>query len=177
MILIYLHGAPGVGKLTIATELAQLIPARVVDNHLTIDVARAVFDFGAPGFWPLVKSLREQVIMAAARSDLPYLITTSSYSHPNDLPAFETAERLVTGNDGDVAPFYLTCSMEVLEARIGRQDRLDRGKLSSAAGLRTFLSNHNIGPVPRPNCKTVNTSDTAARETAMQIVQMLEEAR
>jgi tRNA uridine 5-carbamoylmethylation protein Kti12 len=50
MKLIFLHGAPASGKLTVATALLKALPARLLDNHAAIDAARTVFDIGAPGF-------------------------------------------------------------------------------------------------------------------------------
>ena len=51
MKLIYLHGPPAAGKYTIAKALETKIGARIFHNHLTIDVAKAIFDFGTPAFW------------------------------------------------------------------------------------------------------------------------------
>ena len=56
MKLIFLHGSPAVGKLTVAKELLRLMPAQLMDNHANVDLARTIFDFGAPGFWELVHS-------------------------------------------------------------------------------------------------------------------------
>jgi hypothetical protein len=50
MKLIFLHGSPAVGKLTVAKALLRLVQGRLVDNHAAIDLARTIFDFGAPGF-------------------------------------------------------------------------------------------------------------------------------
>ena len=50
MKLIFIHGAPASGKLTVAKALLRIVPGRLFDNHAAIDLARTVFDFGAPGF-------------------------------------------------------------------------------------------------------------------------------
>ncbi len=51
MKLTLLHGAPAVGKFTVGQALSALTGVPFVDNHSTIDLAKKVFDFGAPGFW------------------------------------------------------------------------------------------------------------------------------
>jgi AAA+ superfamily predicted ATPase len=58
MKLVFLYGAPGRGKLTTARALRNRVNGRLFDNHAAIDVARMVFDFGAPGFWELVQTVR-----------------------------------------------------------------------------------------------------------------------
>jgi tRNA uridine 5-carbamoylmethylation protein Kti12 len=67
MQLLFLHGAPGVGKLTIACALSRLVPARLHDNHAAIDLATTIFDFAAPGFWELVHAVRLQILRAAVQ--------------------------------------------------------------------------------------------------------------
>jgi replication-associated recombination protein RarA len=46
MNLIFLYGPPGVGKLTVAQELAGMTGYKLFHNHLTVDLVYAVFDFG-----------------------------------------------------------------------------------------------------------------------------------
>ena len=51
MKLLLLHGAPAAGKLTVAKALLGMVPGRLFDNHVAIDLALTIFDFDAPGFW------------------------------------------------------------------------------------------------------------------------------
>lgn len=87
MKLIFLHGAPATGKLTVARAPLRAVPGRLFDNHAAIDVARTVFDFGAPGFWALVHSVRSSVLDAAAEHDVPLVVATSCYAEPDDRPS------------------------------------------------------------------------------------------
>jgi tRNA uridine 5-carbamoylmethylation protein Kti12 len=47
MKLVFLHGAPAVGKLTVARELSALTGFRLFHNHLTVDLATSLFTFGS----------------------------------------------------------------------------------------------------------------------------------
>ena len=47
MKLIFLHGLPGVGKLTVARQLAALTGFKLFHNHLTVDLVTSVFEFGS----------------------------------------------------------------------------------------------------------------------------------
>lgn len=95
MKLLFLHGAPASGKLTVAKAVLTLVPGRLFDNHAAIDLARTVFDFGAPGFWELVHAARITVLEFAARENLPLLVMTYCYAEPDDRPAFEQFGRIV----------------------------------------------------------------------------------
>jgi hypothetical protein len=47
--LVFLHGAPASGKLTVAKALLRALPGRLFDNHSAIDLARTLFDSRPPG--------------------------------------------------------------------------------------------------------------------------------
>jgi hypothetical protein len=57
MKLLFPHGPPASGKLTLAREVAALTGWRLFHTHLAVNLALAVYDFGAPGFL----ALREQI--------------------------------------------------------------------------------------------------------------------
>ena len=70
MDLIYLHGAPASGKLTIARQLEARLGCGVFHNHLTIEVAKAFFPFDTPPFWRMVAEVRLATLRAAAHQEL-----------------------------------------------------------------------------------------------------------
>jgi len=43
---ILIYGPPSAGKLTVATCLAERYDMKLLDNHLTLDVALRLFSFG-----------------------------------------------------------------------------------------------------------------------------------
>jgi hypothetical protein len=102
MKLIFIHGAPAAGKLTTAKALLRLVPGRLFDNHTSIDLARSVFDFGAPGFSKLVHDVRILVLNAAGAQGVPLVVTTYCYAEPEDLPEFEQFEALVLAHGGEI---------------------------------------------------------------------------
>ena len=75
MKLIFLHGAPAVGKLSVARELATLTGFRLFHNHLTVDLVGSLFPFGSEPF----VNLREQIWLVAfqeaARNDVSLIFT------------------------------------------------------------------------------------------------------
>jgi hypothetical protein len=95
MKLLFLHGAPAAGKLTVAKALLRLVPGRLMDNHAAIDLALTIFEFGAPGFWELVHDVRCSAIDAAAKHGVPLLVTTFCYAEPEDREQFRQIEAIV----------------------------------------------------------------------------------
>ena len=93
MKLLFLHGAPAAGKLTVAKALLRMVPGRLMDNHAVIDLALTVFDFGAPGFWQLVHDVRHSALDAAAEHGVPLLVTTFCYTEPEDREQFGRSRR------------------------------------------------------------------------------------
>jgi hypothetical protein len=170
MKLIFLHGSPAVGKLTVAKALLRLVPARLMDNHANVDLARTVFDFGVPGFWELVHSSRCVALHAAAKHGVPLLVTTYCYAEPDDRTSYEEFEAIVRQYDGEIVPVFLHCPQEVALRRVGNPDRVERGKVTSAEGLTNFVDGKNFTSVPRTNCIRFDTGAMSPEAVAREIV-------
>src|SRR3954470_22957420 len=104
MKLLFLHGSPATGKLTVAKALLQIVPGRLFDNHAAIDLARTVFEFGAPGFWELVHEVRLSALQAASRQGVGLVVTTFCYAEPDDRLQFEQIEAAAQGGRGELLP-------------------------------------------------------------------------
>jgi hypothetical protein len=170
MKLLFLHGAPATGKLTVAKALLGMVPGRLFDNHCAIDLARTIFDFGAPGFWELVHSVRYAAFDAAAEHGVPLVVTTFCYAEPDDRPQFEKFEEIMQRHGGELLPVFLHCSREEAARRVGNADRVERRKMTSAESLIKYLDDYKFSPVPRPDCLMLNTEVSPAEATAQEII-------
>jgi hypothetical protein len=170
MKLLFLHGSPAVGKLTVAKALLRIVPGRLMDNHAAIDLALTVFDFGAPGFWELVHDVRRSAFDAAAERGVPLLVTTFCYAEPEDREQFEEIEAIVQRRGGELLPVFLHCSREEALRRVGNPDRIERRKISSGEHLIRELDRYDLTAVPRPDCLKLDTSINPADVTAQRIV-------
>jgi hypothetical protein len=170
MKLVFLHGAPATGKLTVAKALLGAVPGRLFDNHAAIDLARTIFDFGAPGFWELVHNVRCAALDAAAAHGVPLVVTTFCYAEPDDRPQFENFEEIMQRHGGELLPVFLHCSREEAARRVGNADRVERRKMTSPESLIKELDDYKFLPVPRPDCLMLNTEVSPAEATAREII-------
>lgn len=132
MNLVFLHGSPGVGKLTVARELSALTGYRVFHNHLTVDLLTSVFDFGTQPFRELREEIWLTVFRRAAAEGLEGLIFTFAFERTVADDFVERAvEAVETGGRGRVMFVSLSCEAETLRERIGAPSRSEHGKLTS----------------------------------------------
>jgi hypothetical protein len=170
MRLLFLHGSPASGKLTVAKALLGTVPGRLFDNHAAIDLARTIFDFGAPGFWELVHSVRCAAFDAAAEHGVSLVVTTFCYAEPEDRAQYEKFEEIIQRRGGELLPVFLHCSRAEAARRVGNPDRIERRKMSSAESLSRYLDSYHFAPVPRPDCLKLDTEVKSAEATAREII-------
>jgi hypothetical protein len=170
MKLVFLHGSPAVGKLTVAKALLRTVSGRLFDNHAAIDLARTVFDFGAPGFWELVHSVRISAIDKAAQHGVSLVVTTFCYAEPEDLAQYREFEEILRRHNGELLPVYLYCSRQEAARRVGNPDRVERRKMTSRESLIRDLDKYEFSPVPRSDCLKLDTETRSADLNAQEIV-------
>jgi predicted kinase len=168
---VMVYGPPGVGKLTVATKLARITGFKLFDNHMSIDWAKAFFEFGEEPFWRLVAAFRDAVFEECAKEGRD-LIFTFVYAHDEDLPQIERRFEALSAHGVRICPVQLTCDPSVLEARVEAQDRIDRGKLATVDGLRATLARHELfTPIPGRESLHVDNTLVPAEDVARRIVE------
>lgn len=130
MKLLFLHGPPAAGKLTIAREVAARTGWRLFHNHLTVNLALAVYDFGTPGFVALREQIWLTVFRRALADRLPGLVFT--FNPENSVPQKFIDDLLaeVTAAGGEVILVELTASEAEIERRLAHDSRVQNGKLT-----------------------------------------------
>ena len=169
MEVIFLHGPPAVGKLTIAKALHARIPARLSDNHAAIDLAKTVIDFGAPGFWDLIHKLRLDLLEAAAAANLSYFLTTACY-HTGDEGVINDWQAVMDRYGATFLPVHVVCSPQAQAQRVGQPDRTARGKLDQTCGLDRYMAKNDYLPLARNNCLILDTTTLPPSDSADQII-------
>jgi hypothetical protein len=163
MMLVFIHGAPAVGKLTIARELAGLTGFALFHNHLTVDLVSSLFAFGTPAF----VSLREHIWLAAfaeaARNDSSLIFTFNPERTVNEEFIQKTID-VVAAAGGRVVFVELTCTQEELERRMEEPSRKEFGKLAS---LEQYRSLKNEGAFEFPKLPSEISIDSTNQSPAV----------
>ena len=172
MLLVFLHGAPAVGKLTVARELAELTGFKLFHNHLTVDLVCSLFPFGSASF----VELREEIWLAAFRQAATNNISLIFTFAPERTvrPTFvQNAIDVVESAGGRVVFIELRCDENEIEQRLLNPQRRSFGKLSSTEQYRALKDD---GAFAYPNLKadlSVDTTHTAPEVTAAKIAHYL----
>lgn len=123
--LIVLNGYPGVGKLTIARELAGLVGGRLLDNHSVYNLAFALTDFKSAAFYQAVRSAQRIAddLIAALPTETP-VIPTEALTPGSDWTekCWQRVLRLSEGS-GPLFVIHVLSDRVENERRIQRQDR------------------------------------------------------
>ena len=164
--LVLLHGPPASGKYTTASELSALTGARVFHNHLTLDVAKALYDFGTPEFWELVRELRLLSFQSYFRNGNDAFISTWCYEHPKNYEFFNTINPIAESENGRVLPVYLSCDLYHLEDRVANPGRKRMKKICSVEKLRSDLQQNTYSRIPSDSCVEINSGVNSAKYNA-----------
>lgn len=174
MKLIFLYGLPGVGKLTVARELAKLTGFRVFHNHLTVDLVESIFEFGSQSFIELREEIWLAVFSRAANS-LDGLIFTFAFDKTVRDDFIGNVQKVVESNGGEVFFVELKCSVEELERRITDPSRQRFGKLNSLERFRDLeAAGAFVDPGIPAERLTMDTTGFSAPDVAGLIVGRLE---
>lgn len=167
MQLVFLHGPPAAGKLTIAREIAALTGFAVFHNHLVVDAVAAVFPFGAEPFVRLRERFWLEVLGEAAIAGRSLIFTFAP--EPTVTPGFpERAVQAVTAAGGRVDFVRLTLAAAEQERRLVDPGRAAFGKLRSPELLRQIRAGVAASEAAMPpSALTIDTGavspDVAAR--------------
>jgi len=172
--LIFLHGLPGVGKLTVGRELAELTGFRIFHNHLVVDLVGSVFEFGSPPFVELREKVWLEVFAQAVSAGLDGLIFTFAFDRTVRSNFIKKTREVIESDGGEVLFVELKCSVEELEKRIEHPSRRSFMKLSSVGQFRELKE---AGAFVDPGIPierlVVDTTELSASDAASLIVSKL----
>lgn len=167
MNLIFIHGLPGVGKLTVANELSLLTGYKVFHNHLAVDLVGSIFEFGTTPFIELREKIWREIFERAAKERLPGIIFTFVFEKTVTENFIDDMLRIVESNRGKVLFVELRCMKKELDKRVTSPSRQRYGKIKSVDVLNKLIADGSIqnSSLQRHNLQIDNTRKTPS-ETA-----------
>lgn len=129
MDVLFLYGPAASGKYTIGQALSTQIGWPLFHNHLAVDTALSLFDFGTEGFCSLRAEIWRAAFRSATNADRSFIFTF----HPEATVAPDLIDELVSiveDDGGNVIFVEVLCSSETIGSRLGNESRHRFGKLT-----------------------------------------------
>jgi AAA domain len=172
MKLVFIYGPPATGKLTVAEALARRTGYKLFHNHLTVDLARAFFEFGTPAFGRYIDQLRFEAFEVAAREKVSGVIFTFCYALHQDDDFVRDVQDIVHKHGGEVNYVQLFCNRDELDKRVLEESRQRFRKISEVELLHTVISRHELfKPIPFVSNLSIDNTAVTAEDAAQRIVQ------
>jgi shikimate kinase len=169
---VFLYGPPGVGKLSVASELVTLTGFKLFHNHLTIDLVTSVFERGTEGWARLIREIGQRVLVEAAREGIDLVVTDVYPGTPYTTAYWRSMLESVRSGGGTVLLVQLTCAREELFVRLQNESRREHGKLTDPHVLAEMLERSDFfaalpfGPHLRIDSTHKSPSEVAAHIAA-----------
>ncbi len=168
MRLICLHGAPGVGKLSVARQLQNLSGAILVHDHLVIDAATSVFPFGKSGFSELRSALFARLLDASVATGRELIVT-----HADDLfwtPSFDELIRPLGSQGYEILHVLLVCEEREHGRRISNPSRSKYQKITDIERLNRLTAAGEFEPLSPDNAdKLLDITELPPSSAAFEI--------
>ena len=129
MQVIFIYGPAAAGKHTIGSALSEQLGLPLFHNHLTVDLAKSLFDFGTAGFRNLRADVWRAAFREAAKEEVSFIFTF----HPEaTVESSLVSELSSTIEEAGGVVFYvkLECSHATILSRIPLKSRKQFGKLT-----------------------------------------------
>jgi len=171
MKLIIIYGPTASGKYTIGRQLAELTGYKLFHNHLTVDIARALFDDSYdPRRFELLDTLRLDVFEAMAREGINTIFTLAYV--PELSPEFvPRIIKTVTGHGGTVHFVQLTPPDATLIERVANESRRRLNKPTDPEHVRWKAATYNTrAKIDYPSSLSLDTSKLTPPESARHII-------
>jgi len=170
--LVFIHGGPAVGKLTVARHVARLTGFRLFHNHLTVDLVGSVFEFGSEPFVRLREEIWLSTFREAARFDVSLIFTFAPEATVRTGFIQHTID-VVESLGGSVVFVELTCDEAEIERRLEDPSRGEFTKLNTLKQYRTLKDAGAFEYPSIPSSLSLDTTNAPPEESAKAIASYL----
>ena len=172
MKLIFLHGPPASGKLTIAEKLSERTGISLFHNHLSRDLVKDIYGDRLRDNYALVDRIRFDVLDYCSKNQTD-LIFTYVYEGSDDDDNVRDFIKTIEDTKGEVLFVELSANKEDLINRVDNESRRKYKKLTDPAIMEKIVQNMGIYTIPFVDSLNINTSYTTPDESVEIIVNKL----
>jgi hypothetical protein len=173
MYVVFIHGPAASGKHTIGSRLGELTGLPLFHNHLAVDAARALFDFGTAPFKKMRATIWLTAFSEAAAAGRSFIFTF----HPEASVEPELIGeliRVVEASAGRVFFVELTCARQTILDRLANASRSSFGKLTDPELYRQIETDGGFEFPDLPSALiTIDTDTTSAADAARHIAEAI----
>ncbi len=171
MKLIWIHGAPAAGKLTVAKYLNEHYGYKLLHNHLAVDLSLSIYDeFGDKDFSDFTNGIRRTVLAKAKSIGVSHIVMTYMTCAESDSVEINRYLDFFVANDIEVYPIHLCPKVEVILDRSVSEERQQSHKLSCKTTISNLLNDIKFLSINHENTLSIDNSNLTPREVALKIV-------
>tara|TARA_B100001750_G_scaffold246485_1_gene268983 strand:- start:2453 stop:3034 length:582 start_codon:yes stop_codon:yes gene_type:complete len=174
-----LNGYPGVGKLTVAEELARHINGlHVIDNHmLNNPIFALVRENGTTEIpsqaWESIRNIRKIVLTALssyASPNLNFVFTNClAEEDQDDVNIYDQIKESAEQSQRLFIPVLLTCSLEENKKRITAENREAKMKMRDANNIAEMREDFTLVGKNHPHAAFFDTTNLSPQDTAVKV--------
>ena len=176
--IIHLIGYSGVGKYTIAKELAALTDAKIIDNHLINNPVFSVLDANSgeypTGIWRQIDLVRDAVLTTIKNFSPPEYSFVFTHALMDGEEKYQRILDLVMNlakdRDALYVPVRLICDTEENVKRIVQPQREERLKPTNPDRMLGHRAAKELISIPHTNLLDLNVTPLSAHDAANEIL-------
>lgn len=173
MKILFIYGAPGIGKLTIAEEVSKKTGMKIFHNHLTFDFASSFFEQFSPGFNNFREGLLLNSLKLLTNEQFEGLILTYCYTK-EDFQFVSQIQEVCKEKNIEISYVLLTCNKEENLKRVVNDDRKKFKKLTDANIWESLNDNYNLTElIPNTQTKIIDNTSLKPNIVAQMIIDFL----
>ncbi len=154
-----IYGPSGVGKESVARELAKRNNWRLFPQHLAFDISCAVLGFGNDGFEAYQRNICFDAFQKLIDDNVDGIVFTYCYVHPASNFFVDGLFELLKRSDINPNFIRLSCAYDEHVNRVINEGRRNTNKIQSKEYLDEYLARFDFS-TDIPNVETIHIDNT-----------------
>jgi thymidylate kinase len=170
--IIHFNGHGGVGKLTVAKILAAKLDAKLIDNHVVLDLVVSSVGRGGPKYLSMISKLMNVVFdeIAPLTKEKSFIFTNCLVSdYAEDQGRLDGIANFASQNQIPFVQILLECSLEENKKRITFENRKTKGKLMDPDILEKYYTSLVMYHPDKKHALRIDTTDKTPETVADEI--------